>query len=137
MPMQNEESNLIRVTTAKEIIDLLRVRIIRAVPTVADWDEYVNGACWLDNEIGFYDEAYSIVRQELHPTPDYAEAASVAEALELLIQQPIEHLNALRRFVRNHVQPPTDVIPFEPIRTYRLQGKVSADQMQQLIQLLA
>ena len=85
------------------IIDLIRMQVISNPHNDPyPWNEYQEGANWLSNEIGMFDELYRLyTHDEMHHILDGNDFNSVRDIITFLLTKSHVYLNLLLCYVTN------------------------------------
>lgn len=105
--LANEQIQVInnKRVQVERIVNVIRAKMLAGVAAAAaidgdhePWDENSEGAGWLDNEIGFFEELYTIIDAN-NQTIDFVTAGTVAAGIDLLCNKSAEYLQLLERYI--------------------------------------
>ena len=102
--------DLVKLTYLDYIINKIKSQVPTELNDGAEpWDEEKSGVEWIDNEVGMFEDIYSLINDQesslltvsssSHLTNDFDTCETVSEAKELLLKQPLKYLDALKIFM--------------------------------------
>lgn len=105
--LANEQIEVInnKRVQVERIVNAIRIKMLAGVAAAEEidgdhdpWDENAEGAGWLDNEIGYFEELYTIIDANNQPI-NFITAGTVLAGIDLLCNKSDDFLQLLERFI--------------------------------------